>query len=74
MDELGVTLTTTGVCLAAAVFCGWRGALQWDIRHGPRLMPWRFLMLLLAAIGMLAGAHAMTLLGIKPAQPPGPFG
>ena len=68
MDELGISLIITGASVAAALFCGWRGSRLWDIRKGPRLMPWRFLMLMLFAVAMFAAAHVMTLVGLKPAQ------
>jgi len=42
-------------CAAAAVLCGWRGARAPDPLRGPRLIPWRFLM-------VLSGAGAVLLL------------
>ena len=42
-------------CAAAAALCGWRGARAPDPLRGPRLIPWRFLM-------VLAGAGAVLLL------------
>ncbi len=72
----GITmnLTLTLVLLAAsAVFgliCGWRGAKPTDIHKGPRMMPWRFLMLLCAALAMLLLIHLIALLGGGSAQRP----
>lgn len=53
-----------GVGVFAAVLFGWLGARPWDIRKGPRLAPYRFLMLLAGAVAMFMAAHALTLLGI----------
>ena len=47
--DWGVTL---GVILGAAglsVFAGWRGARPSDLVRGPRLIPWRLVMVLAAA-------------------------
>ncbi len=51
--ELPLTLTLAGGFVAMAVFAGWRGARPPNPHRGPRLVPWRFLMLL-AAVGVLA--------------------
>ena len=40
--------------LALAVFAGWRGMRPWDPRKGPRLMPWRWIMLLSVTAALLA--------------------
>ncbi len=69
-----MNLTLTLVLLAASalfgVFCGWRGARPTDIHKGPRMMPWRFLMLLCAALGMLLLIHLIALMGGGPAARP----
>ena len=60
--DIKIMAAVAGILIAAAVFCGWRGARPWDPRRGPRLMPWRLLMALLAATGLLllvqVGIHA----------------
>jgi hypothetical protein len=62
--DLPLTLTIGCGLLALAVFAGWRGAQPPNPHKGPRLMPWRFLMLL-AAAGLLAMlVHAVNLLGL----------
>jgi hypothetical protein len=50
-----VQLTLAASCAAVAVLCGWRGAQPPDPLRGPRLIPWRFLM-------VLAGAGTVLLL------------
>ncbi|WP_295171859.1 hypothetical protein [uncultured Brevundimonas sp.] len=63
--SLTTTLVLLGVALAVMVFCGWRGALPPDPFKGPRLMPWRFLMVGAAAIAMLLLIHLATLFGAE---------
>lgn len=62
-----MTLTTTlillGVALAVMLFCGWRGARPPDPMKGPRMMPWRFIMIGAAAAAMLLLVHLTTLFG-----------
>ena len=48
-----VTAALAGLCLALAVLFGWRGARAPRPHAEPRLVPWRFLMLL-AFTGMVA--------------------
>ena len=50
-----IQLSLALACAAAAALCGWRGARLPDPLRGPRLVPWRFLM-------VLAGAGAILLL------------
>ena len=50
---VSVTAVLAGVCLVLAVLFGWRGARTARPHADPRLVPWRFLMLL-AFTGMVA--------------------
>ena len=50
-----IQLSLALACAAVAALCGWRGAQLPDPLRGPRLVPWRFLM-------VLAGAGAVLLL------------
>lgn len=63
--SLTTTLVLLGVALAVMVFCGWRGARPPDPLKGPRLMPWRFLMIGAAAIALLLLIHLATLFGAE---------
>jgi peptidoglycan/LPS O-acetylase OafA/YrhL len=56
------TLIIAGAALVVAVVCGWRGARPPDLIRGPRLVPWRFLMLLGASAFALMLVHMATLL------------
>ena len=58
---------TAGLLVAAlglTAFCGWRGARAPDIHKGPRLAPWRFLMITFAALALLLLVHLVNLLGV----------
>lgn len=48
------------------VLCGWRGAQPPDLRRGPRLIPWRFLMLLSATFTVLMLAFLLHHYGLMP--------
>jgi hypothetical protein len=61
--DMTLTLTISAGLAALAVFAGWRGARPPNPHRGPRLMPWRFIMLT-AAVGVLAMiVHLVNLLG-----------
>ncbi|WP_292023466.1 MULTISPECIES: hypothetical protein [unclassified Brevundimonas] len=63
--SLTVTVILLGLALAVMVFTGWRGALPPDPMKGPRLMPWRFLMIGAAAVALLLLIHLATLFGAE---------
>ena len=65
MLTLPVTLGLTAAAVAAAALCGWMGARPPDLRRGPRLAPYRFLMLLAAAFAILMLVHAANLVGVR---------
>ena len=58
--------------MVAVVFTGWRGARPPDVARGPRMTPWRFLMLLSGALAFFLLIHVATLLGLQ--RPAGPGG
>jgi type VI protein secretion system component VasF len=61
--DLAVVLAVGAGCAAVAAFAGWRGARPPDLRRGPRLTPWRMIMVLTAA-----GAVAMLGAGLRMAM------
>lgn len=63
--NMTLTLEIAAGLLALAVFAGWRGARPPNPHKGPRLMPWRFLMLAAAACLLPLLVHVVTLLGLK---------
>ncbi|ACG79180.1 conserved hypothetical protein [Phenylobacterium zucineum HLK1] len=58
-----MTLAAAAGLAALGLFAGWRGARPPDPHRGPRMIPWRFLMLLAAAGAILMLVHAVNLMG-----------
>jgi len=59
-----ITLGLLGLFAGLGLVCGWLGGRPPNFAKGPRLIPYRFLMLL-AAFGFIAvAAHALSLAGI----------
>lgn len=48
--ELPMTVGLAVVVLVLAIFCGWRGAQPPNPNKGPRMIPYRAIMLLSAAV------------------------
>ncbi|MFP5449488.1 MAG: hypothetical protein ACLGHU_12155 [Alphaproteobacteria bacterium] len=63
--ELSVTLALGAGLLALTVFCGWMGARPPDFKRGPRLVPYRFIMLLGAAGLLVVLVHLLNLMGVS---------
>lgn len=69
--ELDLPLTAI-LAVVSALFAagsGYMGARMPDPKRGPRMVPWRFLMLLGALLAMMLVVHLLTLLGLKHDQP-----
>lgn len=64
--DLRTTLSAAAAFLALGLFAGWRGARAPDPRKGPRMVPWRFIMVLCAAGVMILLGQAASLLGWAP--------
>jgi len=62
--DMNLTLAIGAAALAAALVCGWRGAQPPNPLKGPRLMPWRPLMVASASVFMLMLVHAVNLMGL----------
>jgi hypothetical protein len=61
------TSVSLGLALAAiGLFAGWRGARPPNPLKGPRMAPWRFIMLLAAAGAMMFLFSALRMAGINP--------
>ncbi len=59
-----VTLAIAAFAAAAGILFGWLGARPPDFRKGPRLVPWRFLMLLCAVVVLYMLVHVVNLMGV----------
>lgn len=62
--DLPVTLTLAAIALAVAVFSGWMGARPPNPHKGPRLAPYRFIMVTSATVMMLLLVHVVNLMGV----------
>ncbi len=67
--DLPLTAILTIVFALFAAGSGYMGARAPDPRRGPRMLPWRFMMLLGVLAVMLLAVHLLTLLGLKHDQP-----
>lgn len=63
--SMTLTLSLLAGALIVAVFAGWRGARPSNFLR-PRMVPWRFIMLLAGALVFLLAIHLGTLLGVQP--------
>ena len=61
--DMSLTLLIGAGLVALAAFAGWRGGQPPNPHKGPRLAPWRFIMLLAAAGLFPVLVHIMNLLG-----------
>jgi hypothetical protein len=62
---LPLTLALAVGLAALTVLAGWLGARPPDLRRGPRLVPWRFLMALSALGALVLVVHLVNLLGFR---------
>jgi len=67
--DLPLTAILALVCGLFAAGSGYMGAKMPDPRRGPRMLPWRFFMLVAVLTAMLLVVHLLTLLGLKHDQP-----
>ncbi|HMP61532.1 hypothetical protein [Phenylobacterium sp.] len=68
--SLTLTLGLGAVLLALTLFAAWRGARPPDLRRGPRLIPYRFLMLMGAAGLIVILVHLVNLMGVTTGRGP----
>jgi hypothetical protein len=64
--ELGTVLAVGGACAAMAAFAGWRGARPPNPLKGPRLIPWRMIMVTTAAVAVAMVGIGLRRLGFHP--------
>jgi hypothetical protein len=62
--DFPLTLAISAGLLALTVGAGWLGARPPNPHKGPRLVPWRLIMLLSAAVLMVVLAHLLNLFGV----------
>lgn len=64
-SQMTLTLSLAGVFAAFAALCGWAGAKPPNPAKGPRLVPYRFLMVTAALAAILCLVHAANLAGVQ---------
>lgn len=64
--EISTTLGLGCALAALGAFAGWRGARPPNLMRGPRMIPWRFIMVLSAAGAMALIFSAARMAGIHP--------
>jgi hypothetical protein len=62
------TLVALAITVAVAALCGWMGARPPNLARGPRLIPYRFLMLLAGFGVILLLIHMKELAGLGQAR------
>lgn len=62
--SLELTLSILLALLAVAGFAGWRGSKPSNPVKGPRLTPWRFIMVTASALALFMLVHVVNLLGM----------
>ena len=62
--DLPLTLALCAGLAALTVGAGWMGARPPNPLKGPRLIPWRMIMLISAAVLMVMLAHLLNLFGV----------
>lgn len=68
MDMIA-TLVAGATTIILTVVFGWLGARPSNPARGPRMAPWRPMMMATAVATLLLAAHALNLMGIKTGDP-----
>ena len=61
---MSLTLILLATLAGLTLFSGWRGSRPPNLVKGPRMIPWRPLMICFAAGTAMVGAHLAALLGL----------
>ncbi|MCF8506552.1 MAG: hypothetical protein K9G59_16715 [Caulobacter sp.] len=62
--ELPATLAAAAAFIGLTVLAGWRGGRAPDLLKGPRMIPWRLVMVTSAAVVLVLLVHLASLLGL----------
>ena len=68
--DLPLTIAAATVFLILAALFGWLGARPLNVLKGPRLMPWRPMMMVCVVGLMLMVVHLVNLLGVQTGNQP----
>lgn len=61
---MSLTLMLLAAFVGLTLFAGWRGSLPPNLVKGPRMIPWRPVMICAAAGTAMVGVHLAALLGL----------
>jgi hypothetical protein len=61
---LPVTAALAALLLGVALIGGWRGARPPNVLRGPRMMPWRLIMVTATVLLLMVVVHLVNLLGV----------
>ncbi len=67
--DLTITLSVGAALLALTLLAGWMGARPPDLKRGPRMVPYRFIMLMGAAGLVVVLVHLVNLMGVTTGRP-----
>lgn len=62
--DVSATLATTAAFLGLTALAAWRGARPPDLMKGPRMIPWRVIMVTGAASTLMLLVHLASLFGL----------
>ncbi|MBI5942308.1 MAG: hypothetical protein HY859_18015 [Caulobacterales bacterium] len=62
--DLSTTLTITAAFVGLTAFAAWRGARPPNLIKGPRMIPWRMVMVVSAAMILYLLVHLAALAGL----------
>jgi hypothetical protein len=62
--DLSTTLTITVAFVGLTAFAAWRGARPPNLIKGPRMIPWRMILVLSAAVVLYLLVHLAALVGV----------
>lgn len=62
--DVSATLATTAAFVGLTAFAAWRGARPPNLVKGPRMIPWRMVMVVSAAVVLYLLVHLAALAGL----------
>ena len=62
--SLPLTAAILAILIVVAAFAGWRGSKPPNPAKGPRMAPWRLIMVTASAFALFMMVHIVNLLGV----------
>ncbi len=63
--DVSTTLAAAALFIVLTALSAWRGSLPPNLIKGPRMMPWRMIMVTSAAVVLVLLVHLASLLGLR---------